>query len=456
VIALHFARGQSQPIDSLKQVLPVAAFDQKSEILFKLGAAFLDTNVDSALNYIERAMLYETDSTEITKLFRARGIIMARMNRQSEIAESLEPIIDFAEKQKLNNYLIDIYDLIAISRTMRGEYSEALKWVYKLVPLLDADSKRHDKPYIYNNLGILFYKIRDNARALHYYKIAEQLSATPHPFLLVNKALASAELGLIQEALDELRHARHVCMAFSQKNAMTQLHFAFGSSFIKANQLDSAAMHLTKALAYAKELNDHRMHAETLVYHARIHIQKNQMDSAAHLLKEAEKLTRNNNLNEVLLDVFRQSIVTYEVLKQFESLSRYQSNFIRLKEELYEGDIVRDIALAEGEIMAREHQLELMRQEKEIEIQKESLLLQRWTYGAETIVMVLLCILATALLYRNQEQKRIKTLLDEKIRLRSHELQKKRNNTVRRSQYLRGRCESLEREFELTPQLLQT
>src|SRR5690606_31840783 len=219
-------------------------------------------------------------------------------------------------------------------------------------------------------------------------------------------------------------HARHVCMAFRQKNAMTQLHFAFGSSFIKANQLDSAAMHLTKALAYAKELNDHRMHAETLVYHARIHIQKNQMDSAAHLLKEAEKLTRNNNLNEVLLDVFRQSIVTYEVLKKFESLSRYQSNFIRLKEELYEGDIVRDIALAEGEIMAREHQLELMRQEKEIEIQKESLLLQRWTYGAETIVMVLLCILATALLYRNQEQKRIKTLLDEKIRLRSHELQK--------------------------------
>src|SRR5690606_12092177 len=217
-----------------------------------------------------------------------------------------------------------------------------------------------------------------NARALHYYKIAEQLSATPHPFLLVNKALASAELGLIQEALDELRHARHVCMAFRQKNAMTQLHFAFGSSFIKANQLDSAAMHLTKALAYAKELNDHRMHAETLVYHARIHIQKNQMDSAAHRLKEAEKLTRNNNLNEVLLDVFRQSIVTYEVLKKFESLSRYQSNFIRLKEELYEGDIVRDIALAEGEIMAREHQLELMRQEKEIEIQKESLLLQRW------------------------------------------------------------------------------
>lgn len=195
---------------------------------------------------------------------------------------------------------------------------------------------------------------------------------------------------------------------------------------------DSAEARFHKSLDLARISGDRRMEAENLVSLAQIYSKKHLWSTAETYLRTAEKIALDEGLKEILLEVLKQSIVTYRFLSNKKLLANYQKRFIDYKEELFDAGLLMEIAKTESEFLERDQQRKIQIQKRRIGYQKATLQYQRLIGVTGCGILVLLF----ALGYLNYQQLRRKNkigkLLEAKVTDRTNRLQNEIEQSLKR------------------------
>src|SRR5690606_28119369 len=130
------------------------------------------------------------------------------------------------------------------------------------------------------------------------------------------------------------------------------LHIKYASGYINfgLHTLGEAERDYITSLEIARELNDHRMYLDNIYMLAKIHTKRNDYESAAIYLDQAQKvINRGVPFNIELIKVYGQMGELYLQIGDYERASYYQSQYILLKDSIYTEAVTTNLMEIETE-----------------------------------------------------------------------------------------------------------
>ncbi len=465
----HLAIGQFCSLDSvfaLKNSSVFTSDDEKGVCYIDLGIelAGKEKKLECGIEALDRAIPFLKDSLQIVRATCIKGLILGNLGRYDESKRVLLQILPFCEKRKpfiestyLNWIIEGVYDGLAQSCTFTGDYGLAITFAYTSLELGLLFPEKADICGKYVNLALLYYKIRDNVTAVRMYKKSIPLETDfviGYPATLSNLALCYSEMDSIDKAIFYLDSAASAAKAHGLPKGGMFWDFAHGMIDLKRSDPDSAKHYFKRSLKKSLEWDYPRMVADNHVYLARVYLVTGDYDSARYELLDGEAIAKANNFNEILLDIYRQSVALYEKTKDNGKLAIYQQKFIDQKARMYSSELARDIAVVQGEIVEKEHLESLAAQQNELKMQDEVLKLQLWirhiSFGIAALVLLLLI-----LQYHISHQRRkTSDILELRTQERSTMLNLKSTNILNWSCRLKLARDRLKIELEACESLL--
>ncbi len=415
-------------------------------------------NLDSALVSLDRALEYLTDSVQIVRANCIKGLILAETGRYKEANAVLLPLLPFCEKKRPYmkpdslNWIIDgVYCGLTTSCTFTGDYRTAIRSGYMTIELGLLFEGRANMQARYADLGLIYYKLRDNIKAIDFYEKALQISRIKKlamTVILSNIALCYSEMDSVRTAMSYADSAVYRCGEACAPELRISNSFCYGMIHIRSRSYELAKLHLENALKDAIDIKDLRMMAESYVYLARIHIVQKEYDSAGIALMNAERIARAEDFNEILLDVYRQQVALFSEMKDFKSLAEYQRLYLDQKQILHNSKLAADMVLAEWRMVEQTHENELRRKDAEVQAQAELIGYQQWLSRVSMLVVGLMLFLITILLYKAIVRMQIKRALVRKVNDRSTRLENSEHYSKQLSILSLRRNEAVRLEIE--------
>src|SRR5690606_4313622 len=232
--------------------------------------------------------------------------------------------------------------------------------------------------------------------------------------------------------------------------------FAHGMIDLKKKEFDSARKYFKKSLRKSIAWNYPRMIADNHAYLARAYLLTGEYDSARQALSNGDAIAIEQNFNEILLDIYRQSIVLFKATRDYSRLSEYQRKFIDQKNGMYSVEVARDLAVVQGKMAERDHLTKLDFQQRQIETQEDILRSQRWIQQTSIGIGLLLMILALLQYGISLERKKIKAALYLKVSERANRLSFENWNTLRLSHKLKAAETLLTAELQASENLFDS
>ena len=376
---------------------------------------------DSLLYSVDELLLNSPDSLTWLDLIRTKALLLARNQQYDKLNSLLFPAIRFAERHNRNADVVDFHSLNAVGQTFRGEYSSALRSYYKIIPLISLDSIRQMHPEIFNNMGMLYYKINDSRTAIRYYKEANAITANATSFL--NIALAYTEIDSVEQVWVNVKQAETLMRRTgSIPKDSIMLHFVYGRLFDLTNP-EAAEMQFLQSLSISRREKDLSMEVENLLNLARISAKRQEWPKSEAFLLEAERISERENYNAMMLNVINEFMVIYSALSDKKRLAAYQKRFIENREKLYNAKLALDIARVEGEFLEKEQQKKINVQREGIAYQKSILFYQWLTSAAGVVILILLVVLVRLNYHQLQRKNEIGRLLKAKVKDRQDRLE---------------------------------
>jgi tetratricopeptide (TPR) repeat protein len=278
---------------------------------------------------------------------------------------------------------------------------------------------------------MLYYKIRDSRTAIRYYKDANAIAPNPKSFLSI--ALAYSDVDSVEQGWASIRKAEMLMRTFGTASAdELMLQFVCGKLHFAQNP-DSAQARFHKSLRLARSGGDRRMEAENLVNLARIHLNKQSWQEAEAFLLLAERISLDEKLDEILLEVLRQSIIVYTSVSDKQRLVEYQRRFIQYKEILFNSGLSFDLAKTEGEFLEKQ-------QQKRIQVQKSTIHFQGATLKYQSLIGLVgfvILLLLFVLFYFNYSRLRRKIQIGHLLEIRVTERTNRLKESIIQSDFRR-------------------
>lgn len=161
-------------------------------------------------------------------------------------------IKDYSELRLLFN----LYGLVFV---FQGEYGRALENFYNSKQLL-RDDEKFRLSTLQNNIGLVFYKLRNNTNAIKYYKralkIQENEGACESKFLHINIGLAYCALGEYEQAYSYIYRGLNICKP--SKHVEIQGEYALGLTKFKSGFVLASEPHFQNSLTLSREIQNDR------------------------------------------------------------------------------------------------------------------------------------------------------------------------------------------------------
>ncbi len=443
---VSFSQDHTREIDSLRMLLnslPKDAFNERGRLYVELGGRH---NGADALRYYDLALSILDDSVQIVRAIQRKGVVLFMSNRHREARTVLESILPYArtfqpyhEATELNRYFEGVYGLLSGLYVFDGEYRLAIVAANHTLELSTLFPTSTDLSRGYNHLGLIYYKLRDNERAVAMYRKAlhVQLSqfgnegirlrhSRNRSKMLLNIALCYSEMDSLAKALIYLDSAQNSSLP---RGIQIHMNFGYGMVFTKQAKYAEAETSFQMALKDARDIWDVRMIAECLVYSARVFLETARYTDAQKAIYEAEKLASENNFNEILLDTYRQALVLFSEAGDHARLADYQNKYIRHKQHIHNADVASELVLAELRLAEAAHNQELAVQEKKLATQETLKRYQRWLSSTSVGITLLMFLFILSLIYRVNARRRIETALSTKVNERKRNLIKNEHRT---------------------------
>ena len=423
---------QDCPVDSIFSAYNTSVFasaNDKGVCYIELGRELaINASLECGIEALDRALPLLSDSVQILRAICIKGLVLGNLGKYDEARKLFMSVVPFCERQRpfldstyLNWIIEGVYDGLAKSCTFTGDYGLAIRSAYTSLELGLLFPRKADICGKYADLGMLYYKLRDNATAARMYKKALSLEkglGEGYSAILSDLALCYSEMDSVDQAIIYLDSAAVVCHDSLPKQGVFW-NFTHGLIDLKRGAPGEAGGYFKRSLLASEERDYPRMVADNLVYLARVYLSIRNYDSAGYVLLNGEEIAKANNFKEILLDIYRQSILLSEETGNYHKLANYQQHYIDHKASIYTGELTRDLAIVEGQMAEQDHLERLHIQQREIATREALLESHKWAQRLGITVALLVLFLTVLQFQVIAQRRKIKEALSIRIKERA-------------------------------------
>lgn len=209
--------------------------------------------------------------------------------------------LELSEKVEITEYKILAYQNAGIIFTSMGDYSAALKYDNLTLEnsLAINDSASISKAY--NNIGNDYYDLGEYDDAYFYFTQSYRISSLiKHKFRMLvalhNVGRVFKELGQYDRALDHLNLSKKMSIEEGDQEGIAFAYDEIGDVMLRKNEVDSAIITLTIALAHTRKLDVYVLEPRTLSKMAMAYLDKGDYAKALAYYDSAQVLhTKTDN-----------------------------------------------------------------------------------------------------------------------------------------------------------------
>ena len=341
------------PITILLSLLTTTAISQNDSLQETPGLEYLfqsetyfDSNIDSALFYIEKAAhiaIENADNSLLASCHNYRGILFEDKSRYAEA------LIEYTEARNIALSLKDSSGIASYANNMAGiyvgwgEYSKALTAYFEALDIYIQIDDTDGVATIYNNVGILYDYQKDYSKALEYYNKA----------LVIYRELDSKEgianslnnIGLIHFYNKDFDKARdHFIKSLSydfERNDKYGIAISFGNIGDLYHEMgdDSTALqYFIKAQDLNKQIGNKEGIARVNLQQANLYRNNNQFKIAEKLLFESLDIANEISVVEVNLDLLDELHKLYFQKNDLKKAYLYQAKYYAYKDSIFSNE----------------------------------------------------------------------------------------------------------------------
>ncbi len=269
-----------------------------------------------------------------------------------------------------------------------GNYNKALENYTSAFEYFKISGNVQGQKSAYNNIGTIYYATAEENKALSFYTLAFSLDSigidtTVRKDILANIGTIYYDLGKFDSALVFFEKVKKIEKTRNDSLGLGKTLNSIGSSFLAKNNIYEAHKFLVEGLNVSKKVGDKHTLSSLYCNLGMLALQKDDQDLALEYFDSCEVIASENNVIDVLLNVYYQKSKIFELEKDF----KHALSFYQLYEELRQSILVKKGFISETETL-------LLKQRNENEI----LRLEKAEQKRKTLIVLLLSLLTLAVL----------------------------------------------------------
>lgn len=363
-------------IDSLQLLLADIEEDvEKLSVYNQIFDYYINNNNDSALKYVNLGFNLakrEEDDFWKGKMNANKGRYMIVKNDLFNAKTFFNNANEYFIKVDRKYEIAETYLLLGNINLAQGNFSEALQTYLKGLEVADKSNIVEIKSHIYNNLGVIYYKLNDLDKSLENYENAVILQEEVGN--LIGKAAAHTNISNIHTRQKNFEDARyHINAAYEigknldDKDILTECIIKSGSVEQRQGNHEKALEYFFQALEDTENLGQDYMGPIALkitnlyIYIGTSYFELNEFLLAKEYLLKGYEMAHNTGQLE-LLKVIANKL--YEVSKsrnQYQEALQYYEEFSLYSDSIESDENIRKIAQLE-----MQYQFDKKRKEEEL------------------------------------------------------------------------------------------
>lgn len=404
---------QERVIDSLRTIAEDRDPYVRADALIELARTYGKKNdFDQGLIWCLKARSVTVslgDSARFIRVERIRGQLLNRLERFRETVEILEKALPVARRHNFQNDYAAILNSLALAYVYQARYSDALSLHFENLAIREGDGDQLGIAIALNNIGVVYYKLKNFEKAIQYYEKALPISASLNrdvETIYANLGLCYNQVGDFNGALQYFERALSVCKSDCEPQVLIDVNFGIGLAQYGLKQNAAARERFATSLSLAEHEGNARLRAENLLYLGRISLGDRQFDQAATELNLVRTLAKQEKYNDVLIEAYKELARLSQLLHSYEQASNYQDLYIHLKDSIYSERLIDNLAKIQTEYAQRENI-------KTIADNQAVIRQQRYLNIAIAIIAILAGLLILVLQRSNRVSKQVNNQLSE-------------------------------------------
>lgn len=350
------------------------------------------------------------DSSRVVKCGRNLGIILNRLERFEAASGELLKVLPIAKRLGLKEEYKSILNNLGLSYTFQANYDEALKFHFENLQLLEKGREMEGLVDTYNNIGLIYFKLKNPIQALDYYQKAlalnDQIPVREIERLFINIGLCYNLMGDFAKAEEFFLDAMESCGGGCTPDVLLEGNFGLAQSSFFLKKYDVAKGLYEESLRLSRDNNNKRFEAENLLQLSRIDVLFKNYESAIHSLLQCKSLAINENYSEILIEVYKELSKVYNQTGDFQRASGFQNEYIHLKDSIYNEKLLDNLAKVQTEYAERENIKTIATKDVVIEQQRDLNI-------AVAVIAILAGLLILVLQRSNRVSKQVNAQLSE-------------------------------------------
>ena len=404
-------------IDSLKAVLKATQDTTRYKVLQELFKAYNNSDYNVALQYATDAYLLAEamgDSSRIIEGGRMMAYSLMDLGRNDETIDILNKVLGIAKRNKeqypdIKPKIKFLLNNAAIAYMYRGNYDSSLSYHFQSLEIRESEGDKRSIGTAHNNIGLVFYKLRNHEQALYHYlkslDIKKELNdANDIDKIYSNIGLCYSELKQPELAIESFNKALSSCGNECSENVKKEAYYGLGIAFFELKKYDQSYENLTASLAISKKENDKQYWIENLIALSKIETLNRNYNASLQHLNDAKQFENEAEFTEVLIRLYQELYVVYRHLSDFENASLYQGKYIKLKDSIYDSQLIKNLAYIQNTYAQRENIKTISEKDRILQLQNELINRQQIQYVFIVIVTILATGLALVLIWANRRQ----------------------------------------------------
>lgn len=406
MVGFSTSYSQSGELDSLTQKLTTTPDDQKIDVYQEIIIRLWLNHPDSAMQYAREALSLSRElegaRTKAIALRLIGGVHYYQGNYDSAIKYSYDAYA-YSEVTKDSTLMSSSMNNIGLAYYNLSSYPEALEYLLRALNLKVRIKQDYGYAQTLNNVGLVYTELKDFERARQYFSKAKQHSESKNDknqilYSINNLGFTYLEQKDFQKAKEHFEEALRLAATIDNANWHASAYSGLAQVYYDQNEPSKALTLFRKSLSLREQISDQSGIAEIYAYLGGIYTKTGKKDSARFYLHSSQSIASQIRDKD-------QMIYTYDLLKElyvsekrFDSALYYQTQFLALKDTVYNDNLARDIKGIQMQIEREESESRLAAKDSEI----RKITVQTYFLGA----LIVMSIFGSFFLYKSYRAQR--------------------------------------------------
>lgn len=417
---------QSAKLDSLQQALDSSKDTTRFNVLFQLHLYYRQGEATDAFQYAKQAhQLAEAlgDSVRIVRGARMMAYSLDDLGKNDEVIAILNQALGIAERNRqrypqLKTDIRFILNNAGIAYMHRGSYDSSLQYHFRSLQIREEEGDKRSQGTPLNNIGLVYFKLENYESAIEFYlrslALKKELKDNVDiEKILINIGLCYNGLGEFRKALDSFNEALQACGGTCSDVVVKEANYGLGIAHNRLRDFDKAKENFNKSLEIAKRQNDVRYWIEDLIGLSRVETTLGNYNGSLQYLSEANKLANESDYAELMIKLYQEFARVYQQTADYKNASLFQERYIGLKDSIYSGELIRNLARIQTNYEERENRKTIQARDRDIQVQREQISRQRQQYFFIVVITILIIGLTSVLYWANNRQRKHNIALNE-------------------------------------------